>query len=168
MPGIKRRGPFQVQRHLARQFFLLTKGKKRIHLEAVVELYMARLRVLFSPAASYLPSSSEEPPPIPETDPSSPPDPTITDVSRAVTVMARYLPGKLVCLPQALAARRMLVRRGYPSEMYLGVRYDENGKFEAHAWLRSTQTIVTGGEISPQFVPLVTFHHRIKDPIGKK
>ncbi len=42
------------------------------------------------------------------------------DIGWAVTRAARYLPFKAVCLPQAMAARVMLERRGVKSIMHFG------------------------------------------------
>lgn len=64
------------------------------------------------------------------------------DVSWAVAAAARHVPWKSVCLPQALAARTMLQRRGIRSTLYLGVSRAQG--FTAHAWLRVGRFYVTG------------------------
>lgn len=43
-----------------------------------------------------------------------------TDVGWAVTAAARHLPFKAVCLPQAIAAKLMLERRGVACILHLG------------------------------------------------
>lgn len=49
------------------------------------------------------------------------------------------------CLTQALAARWILGRAGYPAEVRIGGRRDEGGAFKAHAWLVFDGRIVVGG-----------------------
>src|SRR4051812_6636769 len=60
------------------------------------------------------------------------------EVSWAVQAAARHVPLGFVCLPQAMAAQRMLRRRGLPSTLYLGVSPDREKRdaIAAHAWLR--------------------------------
>ena len=66
-------------------------------------------------------------------------------ISWAVQTAAHYVPLRLVCLPQAMAASFMLGRRGISSTLYLGVKIDQANAFTAHAWLRSGLKWVTGG-----------------------
>lgn len=68
------------------------------------------------------------------------------DISWAVQAAARHVPLGFVCLPQAMAAQRMLSRRGIPSTLYLGVAPDRSDarSIQAHAWLRAGDKIVTG------------------------
>lgn len=58
------------------------------------------------------------------------------------------VPWRADCLVQALAAQRWLQRRGIATALFIGVRKDTPDKFEAHAWLRRDDTIITGGDIS--------------------
>ena len=71
------------------------------------------------------------------------------DVARrigwAVQAMARRIPWNGLCLTQALAAVRMLKRRGIPFTLHLGVRMDSSGRHLFHAWVRSGGCRVTGG-----------------------
>lgn len=66
-------------------------------------------------------------------------------ISWAVQTAARYIPLRLVCLPQAMAANVMLSRRGIDSTLYLGVKTDKANALTAHAWLRTGLKWVTGG-----------------------
>lgn len=65
-------------------------------------------------------------------------------VGRAVQRAARNLPGTYLCLPQALAGRWMLARRGVPSQLYLGTRREADGTLDHHAWLKVGKFWVTG------------------------
>lgn len=68
------------------------------------------------------------------------------EISWAVQAVARHVPLRFVCLPQAIAAQRMLRRRGIASTLYLGVSPDraKPDAIAAHAWLRAGDKIVTG------------------------
>jgi hypothetical protein len=68
-------------------------------------------------------------------------------VAYAVPVMSLRVPWRADCLVQALAARRWLARGRIASSICIGVRKDQQG-FQAHAWLKVGERIVTGGDIS--------------------
>ncbi len=55
------------------------------------------------------------------------------DIGWAVTRAARYVPLKAVCLPQAMAARVMLKRRGVKSVIYFGATKGTEKPLDAHA-----------------------------------
>jgi hypothetical protein len=65
-------------------------------------------------------------------------------VRLAVARATRNLPTKPKCLPQALAARRMLERRGIASSLFLGTQRDAAGVPRFHAWLKVGPEWVTG------------------------
>ncbi len=67
----------------------------------------------------------------------------------AIRAVGRRTLGDRPCLPEALAGRLMLQRRGYEANLTIGVRKDEKGALLAHAWLESGQHIVLGGGESP-------------------
>ncbi|WP_433616580.1 lasso peptide biosynthesis B2 protein [Paenibacillus cellulositrophicus] len=71
---------------------------------------------------------------------------TIRQVSKAVHGMSRYTWWESQCLVKAIAAMKMLERRGLSSTLYLGSGRDEQGRLAAHAWLRCGSYIVTGRE----------------------
>jgi hypothetical protein len=74
-------------------------------------------------------------------------------VAFAVPRVAARVPWRADCWVQALAAQSWLAQEGVPAEIWIGVRQDRGG-FEAHAWLRSGDRAVTGGD-GEGFVPLV-------------
>lgn len=67
---------------------------------------------------------------------------TATRVAWAVHKVARRVALPANCLPQAVAAKFMLRRRGVACTLYLGVLGVEN--LRAHAWVRAGDVIVTG------------------------
>jgi len=76
-------------------------------------------------------------------------------VGWAVAAAARHVPWQAVCLPQAMAAKAMLRRRGVDSTLYLGVVRDR--EMMAHAWLRVGGRIVTGGPGVDRYTVVSTF-----------
>lgn len=76
-------------------------------------------------------------------------------VGVAVAGAARRLPWRPTCLRQALAARRMLVRRGIEARVHVGVTDARAG--EAHAWVTVGGHAVVGRPGVERFVPLAAF-----------
>ncbi|AQA00238.1 hypothetical protein BWQ93_18575 [Sphingopyxis sp. QXT-31] len=92
------------------------------------------------------------------------PDDRATRVSWAVRFAARRLPVEAVCLPQAIAARIMLKRRGIAATLHLGVWRDHRAAVEAdpdtppaHAWLEASGQRVTGYPVDPALVEVAAF-----------
>ncbi|WP_411335088.1 lasso peptide biosynthesis B2 protein [Metabacillus indicus] len=82
---------------------------------------------------------------------------TVKHISHAIYVMSNYTFWESQCLVKAIAAMKMLEKRGIDSTMYLGTGRDENGKLSAHAWLRSGSYIVTGAEGMEKFTVVAQF-----------
>ncbi len=84
---------------------------------------------------------------------------TVVKVSWAVETAARYVRLGFVCLPQAMAAQRMLHRRGIANTLYLGVAPNEKKPeaIKAHAWLRAGDKILTGKGESQRHRTLARF-----------
>ena len=78
-------------------------------------------------------------------------------ISWAVQAVSLHAPLGFVCLPQAMAAKWMLRRRGLESTLYLGLRAGERATLSAHAWLRSGDRILTGRSESPGHQVIATF-----------
>lgn len=66
------------------------------------------------------------------------------EIGWAVTRAARHVPFKAVCLPQAMAAHRMLARRGIDSAVHFGARRSDEKPIDAHAWVDAAGVEVTG------------------------
>jgi hypothetical protein len=79
------------------------------------------------------------------------------DIGWAVTRAARYVPFKAVCLPQAMAARVMLERRGVSSVMHFGAAKGAQKPFDAHAWLDAAGVEVTGYPAAHDFAEIACF-----------
>lgn len=79
-------------------------------------------------------------------------------VGRAVERAARHLPWHPLCLPQALAARAMLRRRGIPSTFYFGMRLEGTDRaMRAHAWVTTGSTGVVGVPAAGEFTVLARY-----------
>ena len=78
-------------------------------------------------------------------------------VSWAVQAVSIHAPLGFVCLPQAMAAKWMLRRRGLESTLYLGLRAGERATLSAHAWLRAGDRILTGRSESTGHQIIATF-----------
>ncbi len=72
----------------------------------------------------------------------------------AVTIAARNVPFKAVCLPQAMAAHHMLRKRGIFSIMHFGTAPGTALSLDAHAWLNAGEIEVTGYPVAPEFTEI--------------
>ncbi len=68
-------------------------------------------------------------------------------IGRHVRRAAMMVPFRAVCLPQAMAARWMLLRRGIDTQLFIGARRGADEKpFDFHAWLMLGDECLTGQE----------------------
>ena len=119
--------------------------------EAILALALARLIVLAVPFRLIAPWLSRTP----ETDACD--EALLVAVRMAVTAAARNVPWNAACLPQAMAAKAMLTRRGCGSSFHLGAGFDGQGQLIAHAWLVAGGTIVVGAAGIASVTPLARF-----------
>jgi Transglutaminase-like superfamily len=127
----------------------ISDAELRFIAEAALLLGVSRVLLLTVPFRRIAPLLSRPPAGAP-----TPVDPLLSrSVRRAVTIAARNVPFRAVCLPQAMAAKFMLARRGQPSTLHLGIGKDDAGNLMAHAWLQSDGAIVVGeagvGDVTP-------------------
>ncbi|UOR14302.1 lasso peptide biosynthesis B2 protein [Qipengyuania aquimaris] len=80
---------------------------------------------------------------------------TVRRVRLAIMRALNNVPGAPNCLPQALAGRWMLERRGIASSLFLGTQRDDTGKARFHAWLKVGDEWVTGLCDEAQYTLLV-------------
>lgn len=69
---------------------------------------------------------------------------TIRRVRLAILRALSLIAGAPNCLPQAIAARWMLKRRGISASLFIGTQRDGQGKPRIHAWLKVGDEWVTG------------------------
>jgi|SRR5579862_3815667 len=151
----------RLSRRLLHRFGQVGYHRRALLAEAVAWLLAARLAIIFVPfprlarrlgkfvppaaAASVRAGGSPEQARLAE------------EIGWAVTRAARYLPFKAVCLPQAIAARAMLKRRGIASVMHFGAARGQEKPLDAHAWLDAAGVEVTGYPVAAQFTEIACF-----------
>lgn len=140
-------------RKLATFLLVLPLREKLLVLEIAWEMARARLELLRVPFREIAATLGE---PGRETPEEAPPDRLPPRVGGHVRSLSTVLPWECRCLVQALAARRVLQRRGCPTTLYLGVRRRGEG-LEAHAFLRWGSRILTGAEERETYRVIATF-----------
>lgn len=150
-------------RRLLRRFAQLDNRGRLLLLEAVCGLLAARVALMFVPFRRLAPRFgtlvSPNDPRIRKANIDADPDQTLTaaEISWAVTRAARYAPFKAVCLPQAMAAHRMLWRRGVRSVMHFGAARGQTRPLDTHAWLDAAGVEVTGYPVAKQLEEIACF-----------
>jgi hypothetical protein len=139
------------RRHKLWTFLGISRADRLRVCEAILALALARLIVLAVPFRLIAPWLSLTP----ETDACD--EALVSAVRMAVTVAARNVPWNAACLPQAMAAKAMLTRRGCGSSFHLGAGFDGQGQLIAHAWLVAGGTIVVGAAGIASVTPLARF-----------
>ncbi len=131
-----------------RRLAALSWGERRLLLEALIELARARwqLRTLpFNQLVAHLQRSAPAEPVA---------EPATGRITWSVRVLARRVPWRADCFPQAIAGYRMLQRRGRLARIDLGVRRAADGQLAGHAWLTHDDRVVLGGPGPEHFAPL--------------
>ncbi|HEY4940359.1 MAG TPA: lasso peptide biosynthesis B2 protein [Rhizomicrobium sp.] len=150
-------------RRLLRRFARIGNRRRALVVEAVAWLLTARLCLIFIPFPRLARRLGTFAPP---TDRrallAKAPGPDeharlAGEVSWAVTRSARYAPFKAVCLPQAMAARMMLKRRGVSSVLHFGAAKGQDKPLDAHAWLDAAGVEVTGYPVAKGFAEIACF-----------
>jgi hypothetical protein len=81
-------------------------------------------------------------------------DPGVQRTLWALEAVGNRLFPRNPCLTQAVVAQRLLLRRGWPAELRIGVRKGETSALEAHAWVESGGKVVMGSRGFPeQYIP---------------
>lgn len=150
-------------RRLLRRFGQINNRRRALLVEAVVCLLAARLGLIFIPfprlarrLGTFVPPTDTRA--LQARGRTSPDDARLAEeIGWAVTRSARYLPFKAVCLPQAMAARIMLKRRGVESVMHFGAARGEEKPIDAHAWLDAAGVEVTGYPVAAGFSEIACF-----------
>ena len=121
-----------------RKFTALSGADKWLHLEALASLTYTSLALKFRPAQKLVHRH-------PDTHLAcgQGTDDTASRVGLAVARVAGHCFWHPACLPQALAAARLLKRRDIPCSIELGVKKTPDA-MEAHAWVDVSGTIIIG------------------------
>lgn len=79
-------------------------------------------------------------------------------IGAAVRRAVQAVPFEALCLPQAMAAKAMLARRGVRATLHLGAMPAAGSPgIAAHAWVMLGATVVVGGSGRPGHVELARF-----------
>ena len=81
----------------------------------------------------------------------------ISAISQEIRRAANNVPWQAVCLPQAIAGKWMLRRRGIASQLYLGLAKGESDQLKAHAWLVAGELPVSGVASRETFTQVARF-----------
>ena len=112
--------------------------EKRLFVEAVYSLFIAKITIHLFPFKRVVERLSGDFGITPDPDPES-----LNQIKRAVYRANLLSFWKNVCLVQSVAARKMLIRRKIASKFYLGLRFENENKLSAHAWLESGNIFIT-------------------------
>jgi len=155
--------PLRSIRRPLRRFAQVGHRRRLLVAEAVTCLLAARLGLVFVPfprLARRLGTfvSPQDPRAAQATANASPEHALLArEIGWAVTRAARHVPFRAVCLPQAMAARVMLRRRGVASVMRFGAGRGEEKPLDAHAWLDAAGVEVTGYPVASRFAEIACF-----------
>lgn len=76
------------------------------------------------------------------------------DAGRFIRRISRRMPFRADCVPQAMAGRWILARRGIATRIVIGTRRaSQSQELEFHAWLMAGELVVTGGHAISGFRP---------------
>ena len=141
-----------------RAFLRLPYSRKRIVIEAICELSIARIRTLRSAAhyTKYLGRLDGPPPTASATDQQG----RAEEIGNLVERIAPRMPFQALCLQQALAVRQMLRRRHIDPVVHLGLLEapEQRGSSDgAHAWVEVGDRVVCGAFNGTRYVIVGTF-----------
>ena len=141
------------------QFYRLPSDERTLFAEAYVALGIARLALLVVPGrwtTRWMGDRQRET----SSEPGADVEATSRRVGLAIARASRHTPWASVCLPQALAAKAMLKRRGVPTTIYLGLSKTSDRAMAAHAWTRCGSVIVTGAREAAFHTRVASFADR--------
>lgn len=122
-----------------RKLVAITKSDRRLLVSAILLLTTVRLGLLLLPFQTLRRFLTK----ITQTTSKLKTDQSLDKVVWAVRVASRYMPG-IKCLARALTTQVLLGRRGYQTQLRIGVAKGQGG-LEAHAWVESQGRVVIGG-----------------------
>lgn len=138
------------------KFLFLSFPQQRLLIEAIILTGLSRAAVrilpfrwIAWPLGEHMSSTPDEPDASHEA--------ILQRVKWAVGTASQHVPWNANCLAQAIAATLMLRLRRVAGTIYFGVMKDDQGEHQAHAWLRSGETIVTGARGMQTYTVVSTF-----------
>jgi len=156
------KSPFDAARRLGRGLARNGQARRMLLVEAAARLMLARAQLRFTPFQRLAERMGEV---LAPSDPRAASAGAATsrdeahlagEIQWAIDRAARHAPFQALCLPQAMAARRMLAKRGVASVLWYGVAAGERG-LKAHAWLTAAGVGVTGYPVASDYTEIVCF-----------
>lgn len=77
---------------------------------------------------------------------------------KKIIQLSKKFPFEMTCYPQAIAGKIILNRRNLKSTLYIGIKKNETGEFEGHAWVRCSGLNVTGKQGYKDFKVITSYH----------
>lgn len=136
------------------RFFTIPGKERKYFFLSIYYSALARILILFIPFRKYsfwLGMYGAETPDITIEN-----EQTLRLIAVAIQRASKVTPWRYKCLEQAMVAKKLLDKNKLPSTIYFGVR-KENGKMEAHAWIRCGSVFVTGGRNRNSFTVVSWF-----------
>ncbi len=145
-----------------RRFARLPPNRRVLLAEAGAWLLAARAALVLFPFRSVaarlgMPRSPQDPNSLRSSPLSPAQQHKVQEIAWAVARAARHVPFRAVCLPQAIAAKAMLRRRGIDSVLHFGVAKRGDQSLDAHAWLDAAGIGVTGFPVGAEFTEVARF-----------
>jgi hypothetical protein len=154
--------PSRSIRDRLRRFSQVGNRRRALLIEAVAWLLLTRLSLIFIPfprlarhLGTFVPPTDARA--LATSEASHDHARVAEEISWAVTRAARHAPFKAVCLPQAMAARIMLKRRGVDSVLHFGAAKGQDKPLDAHAWLDAAGVEVTGYPVAKTCAEIACF-----------
>lgn len=143
-----------------RKFFALPARDRALFVEAVFSLGTMRRALKRRPFRELVAGLERHPGALAASGSSTTDAVTAQAIGRAVQSAATVTPWESACLVQALAAQRMLQKRGIAGVFYLGATTPSkavDSEMAAHAWLMCGDAIITGEAGHERFTVVSTF-----------
>ncbi len=130
----------------------VTSGEWSLVPEALLQLFVARLRVSLMRSEKYLPIARNILPVIL----SKRQKEMVETIGIVINGIAVRTPWSSTCLVKALAANKMLAKKKIPHSFHLGVQKTANAQMKAHAWISVAGKIIIGGEEAGEFKEILS------------
>ena len=131
-------------------FWQLSRRTKKLFFKAVLISVVVKITLVFLPfkiVLKWLGKLNEES--AAEAHPDS--SEIRTELKRALAMCEKYTFWKTECYTVAITGKLILKGYNLPSTLYIGFNKNEGRVYKGHAWLRSYDMILTGGNSINQF-----------------
>ena len=132
-----------------RKFIALPRDQKWLLMEAVLFIYSAKILLVLLPLKTVMKISLSS-----KRNGKEPDANLLMRIRWALRSADRLSFWKNRCLVQSISGRWMLQRRGIVSQIFFGVKHDNNNKAFAHAWLKTGdfEVVEKGGDYIELFI----------------